>query len=95
MFKSKQFIFIAVSIILFSGISVGCKDQNEAATVVSHAQDTLTESELTDLMMSMNIRQITNKSNVPEFRLRSLDGDWIELNEYRGKVVLISFWATW
>lgn len=29
------------------------------------------------------------------FEGRGLDGDWITLEEFRGKVVLIDFWATW
>lgn len=31
----------------------------------------------------------------PEFSLTSLAGDKIDLRDYRGKVVLLDFWATW
>jgi peroxiredoxin len=31
----------------------------------------------------------------PDFALKSLDGTNLRLNEYRGQVVLINFWATW
>jgi peroxiredoxin len=31
----------------------------------------------------------------PDFKVRALDGTTISLSEYRDKVVLISFWATW
>jgi thiol-disulfide isomerase/thioredoxin len=31
----------------------------------------------------------------PEFSALSLSGDKIDLKEYRGKVVLLDFWATW
>ena len=31
----------------------------------------------------------------PEFRLKSLEGHEISLSEFKGKVVLIDFWATW
>ena len=31
----------------------------------------------------------------PEFALRSLDGGVVRLSQYRGKTVLVNFWATW
>lgn len=29
------------------------------------------------------------------FRLRKLDGSWITLSEFRGRPVIVDFWATW
>lgn len=34
-------------------------------------------------------------SHAPNFSLKTLDGKQIELNEYRGKKVILNFWATW
>jgi len=31
----------------------------------------------------------------PDFALKSLDGQTVSLHDYKGKVVLINFWATW
>jgi peroxiredoxin len=31
----------------------------------------------------------------PNFRLRDLDGNVTSLSQFRGKVVLLNFWATW
>jgi cytochrome c biogenesis protein CcmG/thiol:disulfide interchange protein DsbE len=31
----------------------------------------------------------------PEFALQDVSGKLVRLNEYRGKVVLLDFWATW
>ena len=31
----------------------------------------------------------------PDFSLTTVDGNFLSLSEYRGKVVLIDFWATW
>jgi cytochrome c biogenesis protein CcmG/thiol:disulfide interchange protein DsbE len=31
----------------------------------------------------------------PDFTLKDLDGKDVSLNQYKGKVVLINFWATW
>lgn len=35
------------------------------------------------------------RSPVPFFELDTLDGDSVTLADYEGKVVVISFWATW
>ena len=34
-------------------------------------------------------------SPAPEFSLQSLDGKTVSLADYRGKAVLLNFWATW
>jgi thiol-disulfide isomerase/thioredoxin len=33
--------------------------------------------------------------NAPDFALESLDGKTVHLSDYRGKAVLLNFWATW
>jgi peroxiredoxin len=33
--------------------------------------------------------------DAPEFELATIEGDTIRLSDYRGKVVLLDFWATW
>ncbi len=34
-------------------------------------------------------------SPAPDMRLSTLDGEDVSLSDYRGKVVLLNFWATW
>ena len=31
----------------------------------------------------------------PNFRLRDMNGQFVNLSDFRGKVVLLNFWATW
>ncbi|MHB8421877.1 MAG: TlpA disulfide reductase family protein [Leptospirales bacterium] len=31
----------------------------------------------------------------PDFQLKTVDGDHLRLSSYRGKVVMLNFWATW
>jgi peroxiredoxin len=33
--------------------------------------------------------------DAPNFQLRDLDGHVVSLSDFRGKVVLVNFWATW
>jgi peroxiredoxin len=37
----------------------------------------------------------TEEATAPEFVLTSLDGQQVRLSQYRGKVVILDFWATW
>src|SRR6202453_1952711 len=42
------------------------------------------------------IGNIQMKSGVaPDFALQSLDGKTVRLSDFRGKAVLLNFWATW
>jgi peroxiredoxin len=47
------------------------------------------------LMAGMNIQHITHSDSAPDFELLSVKGERISLSQYRGKVVLLNFWATW
>ncbi|MEO8044006.1 MAG: TlpA disulfide reductase family protein [Spartobacteria bacterium] len=37
----------------------------------------------------------TDKMVAPDFQLKNLEGKTIKLSDYKGKVVLLNFWATW
>jgi peroxiredoxin len=38
---------------------------------------------------------IVNGDHAPEFRLQAPDGRFFSLSDFRGKVVMVHFWATW
>ena len=39
--------------------------------------------------------QVKEGDNAPNFTLKNLDGKEISLNQFRGKHILVNFWATW
>jgi peroxiredoxin len=44
---------------------------------------------------SFGVQRFQEKKEAPSFSLNSLDGKPIALNDFRGKPVLVTFWATW
>jgi thiol-disulfide isomerase/thioredoxin len=41
------------------------------------------------------VGMIHGSRNAPNFKLTDADGNLVKLSSYRGKVVLLNFWATW
>jgi thiol-disulfide isomerase/thioredoxin len=46
------------------------------------------------LLEAMGMAKVPPKA-APEFTLPNLDGQQVSLQQYRGKVVFLNFWATW
>jgi peroxiredoxin len=47
------------------------------------------------LLASLGIHRPTAPSEAPDFSLMSLQGQPVRLREFRGKLVVLNFWATW
>ena len=41
------------------------------------------------------VKPASQRKSAPEFNLKDADGKSARLSDYRGKVVLLNFWATW
>lgn len=46
-------------------------------------------------MDAASVRPGKDRKKAPEFKLKDADGKVVSLSEYKGKVVLLNFWATW
>ncbi len=44
---------------------------------------------------TQNLGGMTDHPQAPDFEMTALDGSSIRLSDYKGKVVLLNFWATW
>ncbi|MCM3571249.1 redoxin domain-containing protein [Neobacillus mesonae] len=43
----------------------------------------------------VDLTQVQEGNSAPDFELTTLEGDKIKLSDYKGKKVILNFWATW
>lgn len=48
-----------------------------------------------DPLLRAGIPRIKDPFKAPAFALKDLEGRAVELEDFRGKIVLLDFWATW
>ncbi len=58
--------------------------------IVTSNQPSPTASDTPDVPVGTRVGQIA-----PDFRLKDLSGKEVALSDFRGKVVILNFWATW
>ena len=44
---------------------------------------------------AVSLKKEGDRKNAPAFELKNAQGQLVKLSDYKGKVVLIDFWATW
>jgi len=48
-----------------------------------------------DPILAAGLQKFKERVSAPGFSLRGLDGKSLRLDNFRGKIVLLDFWATW
>jgi peroxiredoxin len=65
------------------------------ATAPSGEPSTGAPAGLDSLYTALGMRRPVEAAEAPDFTLLTLDGRTVQLREFRGKLVLLNFWATW
>jgi peroxiredoxin len=47
------------------------------------------------VVRAASVKPIQERHEAPDFSLKDADGKTVRLSDYRGKIVLLDFWATW
>ncbi|MBI3492648.1 MAG: TlpA family protein disulfide reductase [Acidobacteria bacterium] len=81
---------ITLSVVVATLAAVACGTQYARGV-----DATLVDTQARPSRQQQIIRFLRNPAPVPSFTARDLDGRMISPAEWRGKVVLINFWATW
>ncbi len=48
-----------------------------------------------DPMSAARVLQFKERMSAPGFAIEDVEGNRVKLKDFRGKVVLLNFWATW
>lgn len=84
----KRWLGIGILVILI-GIMVynGIVDKNKDSAIIPYS--------IEDGENPLDMTGIKEGELAPNFKLETLSGDTVQLSDYRGKKVLLNFWATW
>jgi cytochrome c biogenesis protein CcmG/thiol:disulfide interchange protein DsbE len=55
----------------------------------------ISDSETNDFKVVPVSNRLTGEQIAPKFILYTLDGNEVKLDDYKGKIVILDFWATW
>ncbi len=86
-------IKISIFIVLILMFAVSCKKENSTST-----QDSINKSNSsssTETTESSDKEGFKEGNIAPDFEVRLLSGETSKLSDYKGKIVLLNFWATW
>ena len=78
--SKKVWFILVIGLVVVASLGYGFLSGTETQPVKSETKSPQKQQELFD---------------APDFALEDLDGNTVKLSDYKGKVVIIDFWATW
>lgn len=85
--NKKAWIWITAAVLVVAAISFGYFNDQKETAQTSKMEQTKTEPVTT--------AQQNKYPVAPDFALKDLKGKTVRLSDYKGKIVIIDFWATW
>ena len=96
--KRIKYIFIMIILFLSAAAAVAFAD-DESVFMRNRTKDTLTGDTLLvkniDYFAALGISAPMTELAAIDFSTESLDGDFVNLFDFKGKVIFLNFWATW
>lgn len=86
--KTYRYSSLLILILMGAWLLAGCGNKTEEAQLAEETPRTETPT-----AGAVSVEQVANKT--PDFSLMDLDGNHVKLSDYRGKAVILDFWATW
>ncbi|QQK07260.1 TlpA family protein disulfide reductase [Miniphocaeibacter halophilus] len=97
--KIKLSFLLIVSLFIITSCS-----ENETMTSSSSNESTDTSQNITDSTTETDVTEPTSDPNAegfdignlaPDFEVELLSGETVKLSDFKGKAVILNFWATW
>lgn len=84
-------LFILCLVVLF-----GCAQKNEDTdNSIFDEEHTASSLKFGNTSHVLNVRGLLSENNIPSFSWYDAQGQEVTLESYKGKVIVINFWATW
>ena len=97
--KSNRSVFCIMLLLIAVSLMYSCekerKNQTDSTSEKAVPGEPHSDGRIAELLGSVNMHHFTDPVAAPDFELYSLDGNRVTLSQYRGNVVMLSFWATW
>ncbi|MBS4208362.1 redoxin domain-containing protein [Bacillus sp. FJAT-50079] len=90
----KNIFGLLIIIILVSIVTVNIVQETRAKKEAEKAQEEYL-AEMDRLAKEVTATGFTAGEVPPDFELQTIDGNTIKLSDYKGKKVILNFWATW
>lgn len=87
---------IIITIFCVSIVVIACKTKKQVATTTTASSPILSSSNDANSVVKVDVVEGLNLGNkAPEFTQNNPNGEAISLASFKGKMVLIDFWASW